>query len=384
MATKYHISDNGMPGRCDATSPDRCPKTQSGDSFHGTLEEAKAESQKRFEATLGAFATASKADEEREAAAAVKAAGEEVYRHPQGKIIKIGSDGVVRAYKNGKLLPTSATAEKLRAGYGAWKRDDSAAVQLPDDANSAVRPAGSSSAASAFPVLSEDELVDRYNAAIERAKEEARAISEDTKKFQAEKDAYDAAHADAEGRVFHYGSRGEQKGPNPRPGGAQFIRDSEEQKAAKEELRKRAEANKKAFDRAQTDLEEEGLGHRIPDAEEGNTIRVNTMAQKYLLRDELQGQISDGMWENSGGEVWRDWSNAKVIVDPRNPGRNFFTRKDNYQLNAKKLLDVVGDSMQENVREQTGNADYDEKAMMKDLADLRRVFKTKRDRVSGD
>lgn len=363
MATKYHISDKGMPAKCSAQSPDSCPKTQAGDSFHGTLEEATQESQKRFESALGAFATASKADEEREAAAAVKAAGEEVYRHPQGKIVKIDSNGNLTAWKNGKQITTSATAEKLRAGYGAWKRDDSAATQLPDGA---IRPANGNSA-SAFPVLSEDELVDRYDAAIENAKEEARVLSEDTKRFHAEKKAYDDANAEAEGRVTPYG-----------------VRDSEEQKAAREDLRRRVKENQDAFDRAQTELEEEGLGHRIPDAEEGNTVRVNTMAQKYLLRDELQGQISDGHWENSGGEAWQDWSNAKVIVDPKNPGRNFFTRKDNYQLNAKRLLDVVGDRMQENVREQTGNADYDEKAMMKDLADLRKVFKTQRGRVSGD
>ena len=53
MATKYHISDDGMPGPCRAQSVDSCPKTQAGDSFHGTAEEAQAESQRRFVEEFG-------------------------------------------------------------------------------------------------------------------------------------------------------------------------------------------------------------------------------------------------------------------------------------------------------------------------------------------
>lgn len=46
---------------------------------------------------------------------------EEVYKHPQGKIIKI-VNGEAIAYKNGKKAYSSATTEKLRKGYGAWKK----------------------------------------------------------------------------------------------------------------------------------------------------------------------------------------------------------------------------------------------------------------------
>jgi len=53
MATKYHISDDGMPGPCRAQSVDSCPKTQAGDPFHGTAEEAQAESQRRFVEEFG-------------------------------------------------------------------------------------------------------------------------------------------------------------------------------------------------------------------------------------------------------------------------------------------------------------------------------------------
>lgn len=53
MAIRYHIKDDGTPGRCSAASPESCPKTQAGDSFHGTLAEATVESERRFEAKHG-------------------------------------------------------------------------------------------------------------------------------------------------------------------------------------------------------------------------------------------------------------------------------------------------------------------------------------------
>lgn len=381
---KYHISDNGMPGKCTASSPDSCPKTQAGDSFHGTLEEATAEAHSRFEKELGAFATSSKAAEAKEAADTVKANGEEIYRHPQGKIIKIDADGNVRAFKNGKELPTSATAEKLRAGYGAWKRDDASAAELPDSANESPRIAA--------PAVDPQELQDNYKR-IQREVAEAAADSAD---LYAEHKAYDAKYAEAEGRLHYYGrlpsgGLGYIPGRNPDPRGYTRITPSPEQKAERDAMNERGALARAAEADAQTALEEAGLGHTIPDEEyvpgkrgnNGHTIRVNTQAQKWLLVNELQGQISDGMWENTSGNPWEDWSNAKVIVDPRNPGRNFNTTKDNYQLNAKSLLDVVGDRMIEDVRARTGNGDYDEKAMGKDLADLRKIFKTKRDRIEG-
>lgn len=378
---KYHISDNGMPGKCTAASSDSCPKTQAGDSFHGTLEEATAEAHSRFEKELGAFATSSKAAEAKEAADTVKANGEEVYRHPQGKIIKIDADGNVRAFKNGKELSTSATAEKLRAGYGAWKRDDASAADLPESANEGPR--------IAVPSVDPQELQDDYARKIREVAESAA----DSAELHAEHKAYDAKYAVAEGRVEYYGKLpngdlGYIPGVNPRPGGHTHIKQSAEQKEEREAMDERIKAAAEAEANAQTALEEAGLGHTIPDQTpdsrgyyRGNTIRVNTQAQKWLLVNELQGQISDGKWENTSGNPWEDWSSAKVIVDPRNPGRNFHTSKDNYQLNAQDLLDVVGDRMISDVQDRTGNEDYNEKAMRADLADLRKIFKTKRDRI---
>lgn len=57
MATKYHISDDGTPGVCRAASNASCPKTQMGDSFHGTLEEAQSESERRFAEDHSLFGT---------------------------------------------------------------------------------------------------------------------------------------------------------------------------------------------------------------------------------------------------------------------------------------------------------------------------------------
>ncbi len=57
---------------------------------------------------------------------------------------------------------------------------------------------------------------------------------------------------------------------------------------------------------------------------------------------ELDGQISDGMWENAKPQDhWRIWCDAQVLVGP-NVGRNFYAQKDSYRFDDKGLLDVVG------------------------------------------
>ena len=416
MAVKYHISENGMPGKCSAATPDSCPKTQAGDSFHGTLEEATQESQERFSKELGAFVTASKSEEaeapkakgytaarfegmsaaelrrERDAwdienpaddptdlemaivaAEEREAAQEELYVHRQGKIIRVNKDGSVEAFTaDGKKASTSATAEKLREGYGAWKRAESGSANLPD----APKPQASPK--------QEDEMVEDFDRKTAAAKKEHEQSIKDWRALTQAQKIYDEANADREGRAYYFDntqSFGKKiRGINPK-GYTQFE-SSQEQRDATEAARARTARAAQAKADAQTELEEAGLGHRIPD--EGHTIRVRTQAQKWLLKDELQGQISDGHWENSSSNPWQDWSNAKVVVDPKNPGRNFSTRKDNYQLNSSELLAIVGDRMVENVQTKTSTPDYDDKKMYQDLKDLRTIFKTKRDQVSGD
>lgn len=200
---------------------------------------------------------------------------------------------------------------------------------------------------------------------------------EKTQNYEADK-AYDAKYGAQEGRAYYYDySAGSGKVPGVNPNGHTYFTPTPEQEERGTEIYNRFTQTLKDEEDAQTMLEEGGYGHMIPDS--GNTIRVNNQAQKWLLKNELQGQISDGHWENHSHNPWQDWSNAKVIVDPKNVGRNFRTIKDNYQLNSKALLDVVGDRMIDDVKARTGKTDYDMKTMNEDLKDLRKIFKTKRD-----
>lgn len=323
------------------------------------------------------------------------------YVHPQGKVIQVEPDGRVRAFKNGQEIGTSATAEKLAAGYGQWKKDDSGKAEaiIATSKPRTARPMGAKPGTSqtktstapkveATPKLTpaeQDALVDSYDEAIKAKAEVYKNVKELVKAHA----AYDKEHAEAEGRLsytkYDFSSASKPSviipGRNPNPNGYTKVTPTELQTKQKKESEAAWNLALHNVKSRQTELEEAGLGHRIPD--EGNTIRVRTQAQKHLLVDELQGQISDGHWSNSQNNPWQDWSTAKVIVDPKNPGRNFSTRKDNYQLNSKELLSIVGKRMQENVTSKTGK-DYSEKEMAADLKDLRTIFKTQRNQVTGD
>lgn len=323
----------------------------------------------------------------------------ERYIHPQGKVVEVDSQGNVTTYKDGKITTTSATVDKLRAGYGSWKRDD-APSGAPLDKNRAVRPTAKSStseksnvgkssattavSAESSKVLSAAEkeaLVDSYDQSVADHKQKRQELDRVMKSHV----LYNAEHAEAEGRMsyveYSNGYRETKIGKNPDPKGYTSTKPSEDQERQQEEAFQNYRKAVEAEADSQTSMEKAGLGHRIPD--KGNTIRVRTQAQKWLLKDELQGQISDGQWENTANNPYQDWSNAKVIVDPKNPGRNFNTTKDNYQLNSKSLLSVVGDRMKENVSTKTEKS-YSDKEMANDLKDLRTIFKTKRNQVTGD
>jgi hypothetical protein len=71
-------------------------------------------------------------------------------------------------------------------------------------------------------------------------------------------------------------------------------------------------------------------------------LNVRNVEQAALML-EIDGQLSDGFWENARPYGhWKVWCNAKVVVNPENVGRNFYADKTNYNLTAKELLDVVG------------------------------------------
>lgn len=107
-----------------------------------------------------------------------------------------------------------------------------------------------------------------------------------------------------------------------------------------------------------------------------STLRVRNLAQKILWEDELAGQISDGRWENSSPrEHWVPWGRAEVVVDPDNVGRDFYAQRDGYCFTEKELLSIIGERMLDYVRVATGNPEYSEKEMLKDLRDLRKIIK---------
>ena len=239
----------------------------------------------------------------------------------------------------------------------------------------APKKSSTKTASASAPTLSPESLKNLHNERLSARQEieNARRVAAEVEKRRKK---YDELNGVNEGRAFYYGPSGETRiGKNP-SGRYTFYKPHPKYIEARDNARAQMEAAIKKEQNAQTAIEEAGFGHTIPD--EGNTIRVNNQAQKWLLENELKGQISDGKWENSGPQDhWQPWSNAKVVVDPQNPGRNFPAQKDNYQLNSKDLLDVVGDRMVEDVKASTGK-DYDDKQMMKDLRELRGIFKTSR------
>lgn len=345
---KFHTNRKGESATCDAP-PGKCPL---GGEHFDTAEEA----QEHFESTRG--------DQHLKGVSkkAKSADTVEVYRHPQGKVATI-RNGELEITKDGRAANSSATVEKLRSGHGSWTRDE--AVEAD------VEPNGT-------PKLSDKEVQSNYSKAQD---DEVRTSAELKAVYQAQRE-YDEKHAAQEGRRFHIGHDengkiGRIQGESPEPRGSTFVKKSNEQEAELEDAFTKHRAAMKNLTDRQTDVEEAGLGHTIPD--DGNTVRVRSQAQKWLLKNELQGQISDGQWENASNNPWQDWSSAKVVVDPKNPGRNFNTRKDNYNLNAKSLLDAVGDRMVDDVKTRTKRSDYNEKTMRGDLADLKHIFKTKRE-----
>jgi len=83
---------------------------------------------------------------------------------------------------------------------------------------------------------------------------------------------------------------------------------------------------------------------------EGGCLNVQNMEQKIIFLTEMQGQLSDGMWENTQPyDHWVPWGLLTwdtVHVDLKNAGvQGVLGRapKRNYRFNSTFLLDVVGD-----------------------------------------
>lgn len=73
------------------------------------------------------------------------------------------------------------------------------------------------------------------------------------------------------------------------------------------------------------------------------TLFVRNLEQAALWL-ELDGQISDGHWENARPyDHYKVWCNAQVVVAPAGQpvGRTFPVMKDSYNFTSRELLDVV-------------------------------------------
>ena len=77
------------------------------------------------------------------------------------------------------------------------------------------------------------------------------------------------------------------------------------------------------------------------------TLVVRTLEQAACWL-ELDGQISDGHWENATPhDHWEIWCKAdvRVAAEGEAVGRDFYARRTNYNLSDKRLLDIVGKRM---------------------------------------
>jgi len=77
-------------------------------------------------------------------------------------------------------------------------------------------------------------------------------------------------------------------------------------------------------------------------------LYVSNMEQKILFFCELEGQLSDGYWENAlPHDHWEAWMLKwdEIIVSNNYVGINFWPIKYNYNFVSSRLLEYVGDRM---------------------------------------
>jgi len=78
-----------------------------------------------------------------------------------------------------------------------------------------------------------------------------------------------------------------------------------------------------------------------------NKINFSNNVQKTLWDNELTGQISDGMWENTRPyDHYRFWCRIESFVNPDNIGvAGAFYEKRNYNFVNKSLIEIIGERM---------------------------------------
>lgn len=75
-----------------------------------------------------------------------------------------------------------------------------------------------------------------------------------------------------------------------------------------------------------------------------NILSFENRVQVELFTCELQGQLSDGRWENSSPhDHWEPWCHAEVTYG-KEVGRNFNVRRDGYCFTETSLLPISNKS----------------------------------------
>lgn len=107
--------------------------------------------------------------------------------------------------------------------------------------------------------------------------------------------------------------------------------------------------------------------------------------ENEILRDlwveELIGQISDGMWENTTNSCWAFWYNIKVELGEKNEFLNEYgydfvgDRNIKANFGFARLIPYVGDRMIEIGLKY--DSDYNEKKLRQDLKKISNLIKSK-------
>lgn len=76
------------------------------------------------------------------------------------------------------------------------------------------------------------------------------------------------------------------------------------------------------------------------------TIFVKNMVQLNLLKCELLGQMSDGLWENSRNQSWKFLGNIQISENARIEFERWIPYDyKGYNVNSKELIDIIGARM---------------------------------------
>lgn len=141
----------------------------------------------------------------------------------------------------------------------------------------------------------------------------------------------------------------------------------------------RMDRAEKELMKAQVALETSGMGHKIRDDEK--TLRVSTQEQKWIVEEVLKHEIQKGYWSDMTPSSQNEWLSLKVVVDPRNLGKNFISSKVDFALCSKENMKGLGLRMINSVFKNTEKSKYSVKDLEADLLELEKALMTPRGRV---